>query len=99
MARPPQLLPALNHNVRHAGNAYHVQTEDLGSTNPCVVTHLFAGGHVVATKRTSYAELVGADDLARQVRQLMERQHKEVLRGLVAGQYDGAPGGEGAGGT
>ena len=82
------MVPGFNHNVKCRGKAYHVQTEDLGLDNPCIVTHLFAGGNVVATVRKGYAELVGKDDLGRSVRALMEEQHKQVLRNLVAGAYD-----------
>lgn len=78
----------MNHDVSYRGRAYHVQTEDLGAANPHVVTHLFEGGNVIAATRTSYAEQLQAQHLAPLVRQLMERQHKEVLRALVHGAYD-----------
>jgi hypothetical protein len=88
MAEGPQLLPGFNHNVRHAGKLYHVQTEDSGTANPHVTTHLFLGGGVVATTRTSYADEVGLADLAPRVRKLMEAQHKEMLRRVVRGAFD-----------
>jgi hypothetical protein len=82
------MLAGFNHNVKHKGKLYHVQTEDSGVANPHVITHLFVGGNILASKRTSYAELVGAADLAAVVRPIMEQQHKEMLRNLVNGVYD-----------
>ncbi|MFL5303468.1 MAG: hypothetical protein ACJ79R_24355 [Anaeromyxobacteraceae bacterium] len=82
------MLAGFNHNVKHKGKLYHVQTEDSGVANPHVITHLFVGGNILASKRTSYADLVGAGDLAAVVRPIMEQQHKEMLRNLVNGVYD-----------
>jgi hypothetical protein len=82
------MVPGFNHNVRHAGKPYHVQTEDSGVASPRITTHLFVGGNIIASKTTSYAHLVGTDDLAKVVRGLMEEQHKAMLRELVRGAYD-----------
>jgi hypothetical protein len=82
------MLAGFNHNVMHKGKPYHVQTEDSGVGNPHVITHLFVGGTILASKRTSYADIVGAGDLPVVVRAIMEKQHKEILRNLVKGVYD-----------
>ncbi len=79
-----------NHNITHRGRVYHVQTEDSGVNNPTIVTLLYVGGNILAQKKTSYAELLGSPNVAEQVRQRMEEQHKEMLRNVVAGKYDGA---------
>ncbi len=83
-----KMVVGFNHNIKHKGRTYHVQTEDSGLENPHVITHVFLGGNVVASKRTSYADIVRADNLTRVVRELMEEQHKEMLRDLVDGVYD-----------
>ncbi len=83
-----KMVVGFNHNVKHRGQTFHVQTEDSGLENPHVVTHLFVGGNVVASKKTSYSALLGVNDLAQVVRGLMEEQHKEMLRNLVDGVYD-----------
>jgi len=83
-----KMVVGFNHNIKHAGRVYHVQTEDSGLDNPHVITHLFVGGNILASKKTSYADIVGADNLADVVRELMEEQHKEMLRNLINGVYD-----------
>jgi hypothetical protein len=77
-----------NHNVKHRGRPFHVQTEDSGVANPWITTHVFVGGNIIATKKTGYAERLGAPDLPRTIRELMEAQHKDVLRSLINGAYD-----------
>jgi hypothetical protein len=95
-AGPRKMVVGFNHNIKHAGKLFHVQTEDSGLDNPHVITHLFVGGNIIASKRTSYADIAGADNLAEVVRQLMEEQHKEMLRNLINGVYDGVQEGQGA---
>lgn len=90
MAKAQSPLLGYNTNVRHKGKVFHIQTEDSGVTRPHVITHLFAdGGRVLKTAKTSYAELVGADDLPAQVKKLMQDQHKGMFVALRDGQFDG----------
>jgi hypothetical protein len=82
-------LLGYNTNFRHKGKLYHIQTEDSGIDHPHVITHLFAdGGRIVASKKTSYAERVGSEGLADQVKKLMTAQHKAMLIALRDGVYD-----------
>jgi len=82
-------LLGYNTNVRHKGKLYHIQTEDSGVGHPHVMTHLFAdGGRIVASRKTSYAEHVGADDLQDIVKKLMQSQHKAMFIALRDGIYD-----------
>lgn len=88
MAGPSPLL-GYNTNVRHKGKLYHIQTEDSGVRHPHIITHLFAdGGRIVASKKTTYAELVGAEDLRDRVKQMMRDQHKAMFIALRDGHYD-----------
>jgi hypothetical protein len=88
MAGEKKMVVGFNHNIKHKGKMYHIQTEDSGLENPHLITHLFVGGNILASKKTSYADIVGADNLAAVVRELMEEQHKEMLRNLINGVYD-----------
>ena len=85
-------LTGFNHNIKHKGSVFHVQTEDSGVNNPHIITHLFVGGNILASKKTSYADILNAENLTDVVRELMEEQHKEMLRNLVNGVYDNIDG-------
>ncbi len=101
MPAPPKkpgqkMVVGFNHNIKHKGKVYHVQTEDSGVDNPHIITHLFVGGNILSSKKTSYADLLKAEELEKLVRELMEEQHKEMLRNLVGGAFDEGEQGGGA---
>lgn len=82
------MIPGFNHNVKYKGRVFHCQTEDSGIGNPHIITHLFVGGNILATKKTSYADIVKADRLEEVVTELMKEQHKELIKKLVSGSFD-----------
>src|SRR5690349_10965902 len=82
------MVQGFNHNIKHKGKLYHIQTEDSGRDNPHIITHVFVGGNILASKKTSYSDIVQAERLEQIVRELMEEQHKSVLRNLINGVYD-----------
>ena len=89
MATPSnKMVTGFNHNIKHKGRVFHVQTEDSGVENPHIITHLFMGGNILASKKTSYADIVHAENLPQLVRTMMEEQQKEMLRNLIRGVYD-----------
>ena len=86
--RGSRMLTGFNHNFSYKGKVYHVQTEDGGKENPQIVTHIFIGGGILDTVRRSYADLLGAPDLAGAVRDLMKAQHLEEIRKIYSGAFD-----------
>jgi hypothetical protein len=82
------LVPGYNHNVKHRGRIFHIQTEDNGPKNPVIITHLFVGGTILATDRLSYEDLLGSEGYEAAVRERMKEQHKVMLRKLVHGELD-----------
>ena len=88
MRSPGKMVTGFNHNIKHKGRVFHVQTEDSGVDNPHIITHLFMGGNILASKKTSYADIVHAENLPALVRTMMEEQQKEMLRNLIHGVYD-----------
>lgn len=89
MGQAQSPLVGYNTNVRHKGKLYHIQTEDSGVKHPHVITHLFAdGGRIIASRKTSYADHLGADDLPTLVRKLMQEQHKAIFIELRDCVYD-----------
>lgn len=82
------MVVGFNHNIRHGGELYHVQTEDGGLKNPFIITHLYRGGTILSSKKTSYADILKTDSLEKIVEDLMKEQHKEMLRRLKDGEFD-----------
>src|SRR6478735_10511685 len=48
-ARSPVL--GYNHNIRHGGRVFHVQTEDSGTGYARLYTHLFFEGTILSSKK------------------------------------------------
>jgi hypothetical protein len=86
-AKPSAPVVGFNHNVKYGERVYHVQTEDSGLPHAHYITHLFVGGNIISSIKTSYAGKAEAPDLAKIVRSLMESQHKQMLKRLVAGEF------------
>jgi len=82
------MLSGFNTNIRHRGVLFHVQSEDSGRDRPHIITHLYYGGTILASQKSSYAEHLDDRDLARLVRDMMEDQHKTVLEGLRSRAFD-----------
>jgi hypothetical protein len=86
-AKPSAPVVGFNHNVKYGERVYHVQTEDSGLPHAHYITHLFVGGNIIASVKTSYADKAEQPDLAKAVRSLMESQHKLMLKRLIAGEF------------
>jgi hypothetical protein len=82
------MLSGFNTNIRHRGVLFHVQSEDSGRAHPHIITHLYHGGTILASEKSSYADRVEEPDLPAVVKELMERQHKAFLKRLRARAFD-----------
>ncbi len=82
------MVVGFNHNVHYRGVVYHVQTEDSGVRSPHIITLLYRGGTILASQKTSYADITKIDNLEHVVEELMKDQHKNMLRRLKAGEFD-----------
>ena len=86
------VITGFNTDVKHRNRVFHIQTEDKGESNPYVESLVYVGGEILATKRTSYAEVVkaGRDDHA--IQDLMEQQHRTMIAAIQRGRFDGPNG-------
>jgi hypothetical protein len=81
------MITGYNTDVEHDGKTYHVQTEDKGLANPVVESLVYCRGEIVASRRNSYADLVG-DYSEEAVQQRMEAQHQTLIRDIRNGRFD-----------
>jgi len=79
------MITGLNTDVEYQGKIYHVQTEDSGRKNPTIMTILFQSGAILATRKTSYADIVNSDNLPAVLKDLMNEQHKKMIQDLQSG--------------
>lgn len=82
------MVPGFNTDFKYRGETYHVQTEDNGLSNPVVVTLLYHKGAILASRKTSYRDLVDTPGYEQELKSLMKAQHKDLMRELLAGNFD-----------
>jgi hypothetical protein len=82
------MVVGFNHNIRYKGELFHVQTEDSGRANPHIITLLYRGGTILASAKTSYADIIKAEQPELVVESIMKEQHKDMMRRLKAGEFD-----------
>ncbi|MEP6801738.1 MAG: hypothetical protein ABJC07_07365 [Acidobacteriota bacterium] len=87
------MITGYNTDVKHNNRVFHIQTEDKGDTSPHIESLVYVGGQILATRKTSYADIVqgGRDD--KTVQELMEQQHRTMIAAIQRGRFDGANGG------
>lgn len=84
------MLTGFNTDFKYRGIVYHVQTEDNGVGNPVIVTLLYQGGAILASRKINYDDILKSEYLTKVVKDLMRMQHKQMIKDLVAGKF-GSP--------
>jgi len=82
------MLTGYNTDFKFKGKIYHCQTEDGGAGSPYITSLLYLQGAILASRKTSYADILKADCLDEVVRELMMEQHKQIIRDLMKGKLD-----------
>lgn len=82
------MVGGFNTNVRYRGRVFHVQTEDSGQDHPHIITLLYEGGAILYSRKQDYEDRLDGTDVETEVRELMEEQHREMVRHLKGGGFD-----------
>ena len=82
------MVPGINTTIAHGAVEYHVQTEDLGSKNPTILTLVYRSGAVVLRDKLEYGQILAADTPPSLIRTLMDAQHRRILRRVADGEID-----------
>ena len=82
------MITGYNTDVEFDGVVYHVQTEDKGLDTPLILSLVYSGGAILASKRSSYDDLIarGFDESVLAAR--LQRQHKLICAAVHAGRID-----------
>jgi hypothetical protein len=82
------MLTGYNTDFKFQGKIYHCQTEDGGVNSPFITSLLYFQGAILASRKTSYADILKAEILDEVVREIMMEQHKQMIRDLMQGKLD-----------
>ena len=82
------MISGFNTDVEFAGTVYHIQTEDKGVKSRLIVSLVYDGGTILASKRLSYDDFLdnGVDEKALADR--VNRQHKLICAAVRAGRIN-----------
>lgn len=82
------MITGFNTDVEHNGVVYHVQTEDKGLDSPLILSLVYVGGAILASKRTHYHDLITAGFDEGQLAARLQRQHKLICAAIHAGRIE-----------
>ncbi len=82
------MITGFNTDVEYNKKVYHVQTEDKGLDNPYIESLIYVGGAIIFSKRTSYAEKLSSGITEKEIRALMENQHKTIIVAIKKGRFE-----------
>ncbi len=82
------MITGFNTDIEHEGVVYHVQTEDKGLDSPLILSLVYAGGAVLASKRSRYEDLIASGFNEEVLAQRVKRQHRLICAAINAGRLE-----------
>lgn len=82
------MITGYNTDVEFDGVVYHVQTEDKGLQTPIILSLVYSGGAILASKRSPYDDLVARGFDAEVLAARLQRQHKLICAAVHAGRIE-----------
>ena len=82
------MITGYNTDVEHNGVVYHVQTEDKGLRTPVILSLVYTGGAILASKRSRYDDLIASGFEEKALVERLERQHKLICAAVHAGRIE-----------
>lgn len=82
------MITGYNTDVEHNGVVYHVQTEDKGLRTPVILSLVYTGGAILASKRSPYDDLIASGFDEKALVERLERQHKLICAAVHTGRIE-----------
>ena len=82
------MITGYNTDVEYNGVVYHVQTEDKGLQSPIILSLVYIGGAILASKRAPYDDLIASGFDQQVLAERLQRQHKLICAAVLAGRIE-----------
>ena len=82
------MVVGFNHNIKHKGKVYHVQTEDKGLDSPVILSLVYSGGAILASKRSPYEDLIRDGFSDEVLAERLKRQHRLICAAIHTGRIN-----------
>ena len=76
------VITGFNTDIEHDGVVYHVQTEDKGLDTPIILSLVYTGGTILASKRSRYEDLIAQGFSDELLAERLKRQHKLICAAI-----------------
>ena len=82
------MITGFNTDIEHDGVTYHVQTEDKGLDAPIILSLVYSGGTILASKRSPYQDLIAEGFSDELLAERLKRQHRLICAAIHSGRID-----------
>ena len=82
------MITGFNTDIEHEGVIYHVQTEDKGLDTPIILSLVYSGGTILASKRSPYKDLIAEGFSDEALAERLKRQHRLICAAIHSGRID-----------
>jgi hypothetical protein len=82
------VITGFNTDIEHEGVVYHVQTEDKGLETPIILSLVYTGGTILASKRSPYADLIAQGFSDELLAERLKRQHTLICAAIHSGRIN-----------
>ena len=82
------MITGFNTDIEHDGVVYHVQTEDKGLDTPIILSLVYVGGAILASKRAPYRDLIAEGYSDEVLAERLKRQHRLICAAINSGRIN-----------
>ncbi|HSS19249.1 MAG TPA: hypothetical protein VLL54_04185 [Pyrinomonadaceae bacterium] len=82
------MITGFNTDIEYDGVVYHVQTEDKGLDSPLILSLVYSGGAILASKRSRYEDLIATGFDEAVLSERLKRQHRLICAAINAGRLE-----------
>jgi hypothetical protein len=82
------VITGFNTDIEHDGVVYHVQTEDKGLDTPIILSLVYVGGAILASKRAPYQDLIAEGFSDEVLAERLKRQHRLICAAINSGRIN-----------
>ena len=82
------MITGFNTDIEHDGVIYHVQTEDNGLDSTIILSLVYVGGTILASKRSPYEDLIAEGFSDEVLAERLKRQHRLICAAINSGRID-----------
>jgi hypothetical protein len=82
------VITGFNTDIEHDGVVYHVQTEDKGLDSPIILSLVYVGGTILASKRSPYEDLIATGFSDEVLAERLKRQHRLICAAINQGRIE-----------